>query len=163
MRGEVRVSLSTDNPQRFVAGARLFARPKGAAAGEGTPVVVDAVRGDPGLPIVAFAGVIQREQADGLRDALLEIPGSELPQLPEGEFYPFELEGLEARDPRGGRIGIVRELLDAPANDVLVVALDTGSDLLLPFVMEAVTEVHLDRGFLIIADAFLPDQTEPSG
>jgi 16S rRNA processing protein RimM len=160
MRGEVRVSPSTDNPERFKSGARLFARPKGAAAGSGTAVVVEAVRGDQSLPIVAFEGVTDREQAEALREALLEIPSSELPQLQEGEFYPFELEGMEARGRAGTRIGIVKELLDAPANDVLVLMTDEGAEVLLPFVMEAVPEVHLDEGYLVVEERFLPGETD---
>jgi 16S rRNA processing protein RimM len=161
MRGEVRVSLSTDNPERFTPGARLFARPRGAAAGAGRPLVVEVVRGDPALPIVAFEGLGAREEAGELRDHVLEIPSSELPELPEGDFYPFQLEGLEARAPAGRRVGVVRELLEAPANDVLVVTMDEGGEVLLPFVMEAVPEVHLDGRYVVVDERFLPETGEP--
>lgn len=156
------MSPSTDNPERFTAGARMFARPRGAAAGGGRLVVVDSVRGDPALPIVSFAGITHREEAEELHGALLEIPSSELPTLQEGEYYPFELEGLEARDPAGRRFGIVSELLEAPANDVLTIQLDAGRVLLVPFVMDAVPEVHLDQGYLVIEERFFAD-TEPGG
>lgn len=159
VRGEVRVAPSTDNPERFVPGSRVFARRKGAAPGEGRPLIVEGVRGGDDLPIMSF-GLTSREEAEELIGALLEVPGEELPELEEGEFYPFELEDLEARAADGSRVGVVRELLEGPANDVLVLRLDGGGEALLPFVHEVVPEVDLSGGFLVIDERYLPEHGE---
>jgi 16S rRNA processing protein RimM len=155
VRGEVRVAPSTDNPDRFIAGSRVFLRPRGAAAGEDRrPLVVAGIRGDAAFPIVEFAGVVGRDEADRLRGGVLEIPAEELADLDEDEFYAFDLEGLEARTPAGTRLGLVKELLEAPANDVLVLTLESGEELLVPFIEQAVTEVKLEQGFLVVHEDF---------
>jgi len=170
--GEVRVSPSTDNPDRFVPGARLFARPEGRAAaravpdrppdgpeapaGERRPLEIVSIRGAEGSPIVAFAGVRTRDEAAELCGWVLEVPAGALPELEPGEFYPFDLEGLTVRLPDGSEVGRVVELLDAPANDVLVVRLEAdGREHLLPFVEEAVPDVCLGDGYLVVNERFL--------
>jgi 16S rRNA processing protein RimM len=156
VRGEVRVAPSTDNPDRFVAGSRVFLRPRGAAEGEGRrPLIVAGLRGADDFPIVSFEGISGRDEAELLRGSLLEIPLSELPALSENEFYAFDLEGLQARTPAGRRVGVVKELLEGPANDVLVLTLESGGELLVPFVEPAVPEVDMAAGFLVVQEDFL--------
>jgi 16S rRNA processing protein RimM len=156
IRGEVRVVPSTDNPERFRPGSRLYARMAGGAP-SGDPhrrLEIAGVRGDAAQPIVAFRDVATRVEAEVLRQAILEVPGSDLPDLEEGEFYPYQLAGLEVRD-QGGRVrGEVVGLLDAPANDVLDLRLNDGRRHLVPFVEPAVPTVDLAGGFLVVEDAF---------
>jgi 16S rRNA processing protein RimM len=40
-------------------------------------------------------------------------------------------------------LGVVREVLERPANDVLVVTVEDGDDLLVPFTRDAVPEVDV--------------------
>jgi 16S rRNA processing protein RimM len=164
LRGEVRVAVESDNPERFVPGSRLFGRPGGPQASwpEGRiELVIDSVRGQGGDPIVAFAGVSDRDHAEALKGVVLEIPIAELPEPGEGEYYSFDVEGLEVRTPSGRRVGVVAALLEAPANDILVVATDpqptgeAGGEVLLPFVEAAVPEVDVAGGFIVVAESFL--------
>ncbi|MCZ7661850.1 MAG: ribosome maturation factor RimM [Thermoleophilia bacterium] len=169
LRGEVRVASSTDNPERFVAGALVYARParRGllGAADERTLLRIASVRGLPEEPIVAFTHVDDRDQAGALRGHVLEVPGSELPQLAEGEYYPFELEGLEVRIPGGRAVGVVEELVESPAHDLLVVQAAAEGDaepreILVPFVAEAVPEVDVSAGYLVVQARFLEPPAE---
>lgn len=152
IQGEVRVQPTTDNPERFAPGGRLYACPPGQ---ERRLLVIRSIRGDAALPIVAFAEVGTRDDAEALQGAVLEVPGDDLPDLKEGEYYPFQLAGLEVRTHGGDRVGEVVELLDAPANDVLVLQLTDGREHLVPFVEPAVPTVDLLGGFLVVEDSFL--------
>lgn len=160
LQGEVRVAVESDNPARFAPGSRLFARPERVGTGLGgerRAVVVRQVRGESGDPIVAFEGVDDRDAAEGLRGSLLEIPAAELPEPGTDEYYPFDLEGLEVRTPDGRRMGVVKALLEAPANDVLVVTPDArpGGELLLPFVMAAIPEIDVEGGYIVVVESFM--------
>ena len=154
LRGEVRIVPSTDNPERFAQGSVVYVGPPG---GELRSIEVTGIRGEATLPIVAFVGLQTRGDAEALRGLVLWVPGAELPALEEGEFYPFELEGLDVRTPAGVAIGRVEELLDAPANEVLVVRMVDGRQVLLPFVEAAVPEVDVEEGYLVVFESFLPD------
>jgi 16S rRNA processing protein RimM len=158
--GEVRVTPDSDNPERFAPGAVLHARP--ARAGLATPaapqqvrLTVEAVRGDEAYPIVAFEEVNDRDRAEALSGYLLEVPSSELPELEDGEFYPFDLQGLEARTPDGTVIGRVVEAVESPAHAILIVELAGGGEVMLPFVEVAVPTVDVAAGFLVIDPLFL--------
>jgi hypothetical protein len=86
-----------------------------------------------------------RDAAEALRGYVLEVPGSELPDLGDDEFYPFDLIGLEVRDESGVRWGRVTDAVETPAHALLVVLSDAGSapedaltvrEVLVPFVTE---------------------------
>ena len=49
---------------------------------------------------------------------MLEIRASELPELDEDEFYPFDLVGLEVRDGRGAVVGRVADVVESPAHAI---------------------------------------------
>ena len=107
VRGEVRVASSTDNPDRFVPGETVYARDarpgvirarraEAASAGDAdrVPLEIEDARGTYDNPIIAFIGIETREQAEGLRGFVLEVPGDQLPDLEDGEYYLCDLEGL---------------------------------------------------------------------
>jgi 16S rRNA processing protein RimM len=160
VRGEVRIVPDSDNPERFAEGSVVYARPArarlaGVGSAERTPLTIAAVRGEPGFPIVALAGVDGREAAEGLRGSILEVPGDELPVLTEDEFYPFDLVGLAVKDTQGVAVGRVKGVIDSPAHPVLEVGLVSGEEVLVPFVMAAVPAVVIGQGYLVVEPGFL--------
>jgi hypothetical protein len=56
---------------------------------------------------VAFAGIADREAAEGLRGLELWVPIGEVPDPPAGSYYVFELIGCRCFDERDGEIGTV--------------------------------------------------------
>jgi 16S rRNA processing protein RimM len=86
------------------------------------------------------------------RGAALEVPRDELPAPEEGEYYVFQLVGLEVQEDGGGVLGTVTEVAPGVANDVL--ELDTG--LALPLVEACVREVDLERRRILVAPGFTP-------
>jgi len=185
IQGEVRVASSTDNPDRFVPGETVYARDarpgvirarRAAAAPSGdadrVPLQIEDARGTHENPIVAFIGIDTREQAEGLRGFVLEVTGDQLPDLEDGEFYLCDLEGLEVRvatgdvtDPgRGGpadgvglqRVGVVNEAIEGVTHDILALRLDADDrEVLVPFIEEAVPEVEMAAGYLVVDRSFL--------
>jgi 16S rRNA processing protein RimM len=157
--GEVRVALSSDNPERFVAGAKLHARPgrvgiAGARLQEQVRLTIDSVRGDDDFPIVAFSEIADRGRAEAFSGYVLEIRSNELPDLDDDEYYPFDLIGVEARDSSGSVLGPVGDVLESPAHAILVVSLLSGGEALVPFVMAAVPVVDLREGYLVVDTEF---------
>ncbi len=105
---------------------------------------------------------------------MLEVPGDQLPDLEDGEYYLCDLEGLEVRvasesasepghtgpDPHGAvaprRVGIVAEAVEGVTHDILALRLDAdGREVLVPFIMDAVPEVDMAAGYLVVDPAFL--------
>ncbi len=158
--GEVRIMPDSDNPERFAPGSVFYARPRhvgvaGRRLQERVRLTIESARGGDDFPIVAFSGVGDRGAAEALRGYILEVHSSELPLLDEDEYYPFDLVGLEVRDGPGAVVGRVTEVIESPAHAILAVSLETGGESLVPFVLEAVPEVAVDAGYLVVSPAFL--------
>lgn len=144
LRGEVTVQLRTDFPeQRFAAGSQL-------RGDIGRPLVVETARPHRGALLVRFAGIADREAAAELCGCTLSIDAAELPDLDDPEeFYDHQLEGLVAVGPDGTALGTVREVVHAPASDLLVLDTEHG-DVLVPFVRAIVPHVDVAGGRLVL-------------
>jgi 16S rRNA processing protein RimM len=142
--GEVTVQVRTDFPeQRFAVGAEL-------RTDNGHTLTVETVRPHRGVLLVRFAGITGREAAADLRGGTLSVDTTELPDLTDpDEFYDHQLEGLAAVASDGAPLGRVREVVHAPASDLLVVDTARG-EVLVPFVQAIVPEVDLAGGRVVL-------------
>ncbi|TDD67990.1 ribosome maturation factor RimM [Jiangella aurantiaca] len=147
IRGEVNVEVRTDTPdERFADGAVLATDP--ARRG---PLTVLGSRWHSGRLLVAFDGVTDRTAAEGLRGILLlaEIPDDATTGDPD-EFFDHQLVGLTVVGVDGDELGVVREIIHAPSQDILSVERTGGGEALVPFVTEIVPEVDVAGSRLIV-------------
>lgn len=101
--------------------------------------------------VVAKAGGIDdRDAALALRGIELFVPRSALPEPEADEFYYQDLEGLAAFDTQGRRIGLVRQVANYGAGDLIEIAGDDGRTLILPFDKATVPVIDLEQGRLVI-------------
>jgi 16S rRNA processing protein RimM len=108
----------------------------------------------------ADATIVESKQARGrpvirldrrvARGTLLQVPRSALAPTAEGEYYVFQLVGLEAVEDGGRLLGTVTDVAPGVANDVL--ELDSG--LALPMVEECILSVDLDARRILVAPGF---------
>lgn len=90
-----------------------------------------------------FRGTDTTEHAERLRGAYIQVPEEAVAPLPRDAYYVFELEGCAVVSVEGEEIGILREVMSMPANDVFVVDTPTG-EVMIPAVRDIVVE--LDPG-----------------
>ena len=143
IRGEVKVILLTDFPERFNAGGRLRAKP---VKGEARTLRIDASRSHKSGLVVKFRDVDSLDGAEELRSAELVIDESELGELSDDSFYIFDLLGLKVTTEDGRDQGEVVEILQGGANDVYV----TSTGLCIPALKDVVARIDLDRGTMVI-------------
>jgi 16S rRNA processing protein RimM len=135
--GSFAVEQASEEPSRFEVGAKLLVN------GEEAKVVQS--KRSRGRPVIRLDREVER-------GAELEIPRSALEPLGEGEFYAFELVGLEVMDENGAALGRVAEVQPGVANDVL--ELDSGGAL--PLVDACVLQVDLKARRILVARGFAP-------
>jgi 16S rRNA processing protein RimM len=131
------VEEASEDPERFAEGATLL------VGGEAARVVESKRAG--GRPVIRLDRKVPRGTA-------IEIDRDALPEPGEGEYYAFQLVGLDVEEEGGAKLGRVTEVSTGPANDVL--ELDTG--LALPLVDACVREVDLDGGRIVVRTGFTP-------
>lgn len=147
VRGEVRVKLWNPDSELFAELDEVFA--SGPSAAPRRTLHIEGLRPHNKGPIVSFAGVRDRAAAEAMRGAELSVPRSMLPMPAPGEFYLFDLAGLEARRPDGTRLGRVRSVLSYPASDVACVETEAGL-LEVPLLSPYLVEVRLDDGVIVV-------------
>jgi 16S rRNA processing protein RimM len=108
----------------------------------GVERTIVARSGDDLRPILRLAGIDSRTAIEALRGKPLEVPTELVPEPEEDAFWVFDLIGCNV-EREGEVLGVVREVLERPANDVLVVTVEEGDDLLVPFTRDAVPEVDV--------------------
>ena len=143
IKGQVLVSLETDDPQRF---ARLA---RGYLGDTALPVGVQAFQPHKGGVILTLVGVSTRNQAELLRGQWVKIPANEAITLAEDEFFVYQIVGLTVVTPTGTVIGQVQDVLFTGANDVYVVQTPAG-ELLIPAIADVVHNVDLDTGQIVV-------------
>jgi 16S rRNA processing protein RimM len=135
LKGEVKVQSLTDNPDRLRAGSRIYAGLQ--------PLTITAAREAGGFTYLTFKGHNDRSSVEPLRHRMLQVREDELPPLPAGEYYRFQLIGLTAVDRAGVTLGTVAEVIETGANDVLRIERPDAPELLVPLLDSTVLEVDL--------------------
>jgi 16S rRNA processing protein RimM len=142
IKGEVTVEVRTDEPElRLAPGAVLATDP--ASAG---PLTIEAGRVHSGRLLLRFEGVGDRNAAEALRNTLLiaEIDPEELPEE-EDEYYDHQLIDLDVVTKDGTAVGRITEISHLPSQDLFIVERPDGSEVMIPFVQEIVTEIDLEE------------------
>lgn len=104
-----------------------------------------------GKVLLQLEGIENREKADSLRGKYLEIEREDVPALPEGRYYLFDLIGSQVETLKGEKVGEVKEVLFSPANDILVVK-KGKKEFLIPFIKNVVKEIDLEKKLIFVED-----------
>ena len=143
LKGEVKVQVATDFPERFAPGNVLYLNR--------CPLEIERSRTYKGLLLVKFAAVDSIEDASKLIKQDLAVPVSMLRRLPEGEYYTFQLIGLDVQNTGGRHLGRIEDIVTTESNDVYVVKSERG-EMLIPAIEDVVKRIDLERGVVIIEE-----------
>lgn len=148
LKGEVSLEIRTDIPQtRLVPGATFEVDGDGVG-----PLTLTRAREQGGRWYATFAEITTREAAEAARGFVLVIEGAESDE--EGAWFVHELVGLRVERPDGSAVGEVVELLDLPAQDVLVVRQPSGHRAMIPFIEAFVPDVDVPGGRVVVTPPF---------
>ncbi|MCL5103987.1 MAG: ribosome maturation factor RimM [Armatimonadetes bacterium] len=153
LRGEVKVIVLTDFPERFGAGNEITIR---IDDDKRRKVRIDASRPNKGGLTIKLKGIETRNDAEELRDSEVVIDQSELAELPSDRFYVFDIIGLKVVTDDGRELGEVADVLQGGANDVYV----TSTGLYIPAIKDVVTKIDIKAGLMVIRPmpGLLPDE-----
>lgn len=97
-----------------------------------------------------FQGVVTRDDAEKLRNARLVVRRDEMMPLPERHYYVFDLIGMNVKTVAGEHVGILREVLSGPGNDVYVIRREGRPEALIPAVGHIVRQIDVQGRQMII-------------
>jgi len=128
LKGELKVHPLTDNPGRFAPGGKVWVL---SPDGETQAFTVRHVGEHKGNLKVLFDGIGSIEEAERFRGRELFVPEDEVPPLPEGEYYHYQILGLDVYTHGGRLLGTVKDIFTAGEKDVYVVS-GRGREHLIP-------------------------------
>lgn len=142
VRGDLRVLPETERPAMFRKLKKLF-------LGSRT-YDVRSSRPHKNVYIIHLAGVEDRNRAEPLVGTPVEIPAAELPKLPEGEYYYFQLIGLTVVSDTGDTVGTLTEIIETGANNVYVVKTVEGKEIYLPAIPSCILSVQPEEKMMTV-------------
>jgi len=154
VRGELKVRLFTDIPDRFAHLASVHLDPDYRC------LEIERVRPYKGeMIILKLRGIDDANTAETLCGQRLLIPADQLARLPVGSYYQHDILGLAVLLPDGRPLGQIVDILQTGSNDVYVVREPDGRQALIPAIREVVRQVDLVHHTMSIEP--LPGLLEP--
>ena len=141
IRGEVKVEVVTDFPERFAPRKIVYLNT--------SPLEIESCHPHKQHLVVKLATIDSVEDAEKLRGQDLTIPPSELYPLPEGQYYTFQIIGLKVVTTEGELLGHITEIMTTGSNDVYIVEGKRG-EILIPAIEDVVKSIDLAKGKMVI-------------
>lgn len=146
LKGEVVVEMLTDFPGRFFEGLSVRLDGAGDATRKGR---ITRVRPQRDRLLITFEEISDVAAADQLRNVELSVDRADVAPRPEGYVYHWEIEGAEAFDVSGRRLGRVAGLSDVGGRSLLVLETPAGPRDV-PFSRPIVVSVDVAGGRIVL-------------
>lgn len=130
----IRVQVLTDFPERFAAGNSVYVEFFDNAPKK---FQIEESFQDKSGWLVKLVNFDTPEVCEVLQKKYLYVPESDLTPLPEHVYYVHDLIGSEVVI-ENETVGTIQDVLQMPANDVYVVLLHSGKELLVPALKETI-------------------------
>ena len=140
--GEATVQVQTDDPDvRFKVGAKL-------SLDNGKDLTIRSARWHNQILLLAFDGIIDRNQIEELRDQMISAE-VDITSLSPGEYHYQQLLGCQVFLQSNELIGEVDEIVKLPGQDLLSVARN-GKKVLIPMVKKIIISIDVSTKKIVV-------------
>jgi 16S rRNA processing protein RimM len=140
--GEATVQVQTDDPDvRFKVGAKL-------SLDNGKDLTIRSARWHNQILLLAFDGIIDRNQIEELRDQMISAE-VDITSLSPGEYHYQQLLGCQVFLQSNELIGEVDEIVKLPGQDLLSVA-KNGKKVLIPMVKKIIISIDVSAKKIVV-------------
>ncbi len=144
--GEMVMELLTDFPERISKEKKVY-------LGEEYIISkIKTVRNSSGGSLVRLENIKNREAAQKLRNIVVYVRSDEIPNLPLGVFYHYQVIGLVVYNADKIRLGIIIDIISTGSNDVYVIKPDDENEkeILLPAITSVILEIDLKKRMMVV-------------
>lgn len=143
VRGDVRIVPLTDFPDRFYDLQDVFVDEVGQ-------LKLESARQHKKFILLKFAEIDSINDVERLRGKLIKIKREDVVKLPEGQYYIFDIIGLNVFTEEGNLLGTITDVLQPGSNDVYVVKQQDQSELLIPAIKEVVKKIDIPGKKMVV-------------
>jgi 16S rRNA processing protein RimM len=146
VRGEVKVFPTTDDVKRFKKLKSVILD----TGKENIELEIESVKFFKQFAILKFKGIDDINDVQKYRQKSLYVTRDKAVRLNRDEYFIADLIDLKVIDENDEEIGVLTDVMQTGANDVYVIRMNDGRELLLPAIKECVLKVDIDAGFVKI-------------
>jgi len=142
IKGEVKVFPTTDDPGRY----RELKEVVLDTGKQKLTMEIEGVKFFKNMVIVKFKGIDDINDVEHYKGAKLFVTRENAVELGEDEYFFADLVGLCVKTDEGETLGELTDIMQTGANDVYVVKLESGGELLVPAIRDCIRRVDLMAG-----------------
>lgn len=146
IRGEVKVFPTTDDPARFKRLKEVIME----TGREQITLQIEGVKFFKQFVILKFRGMDSIEAVEKYRQNSLFVTRQNAVRLSRDEYFIADLIGLKVIDEEDRQVGTLLDVIETGANDVYVIDMTDGRELLLPAIKQCVLKVDVEEGWIRI-------------
>lgn len=144
IKGEFRIMIDSDEPSQYEGLAEVFFKKKEAYL---PYKVIELNFVSVFEAILSIEGIDHRSASEMMVNQEIYLPIELLPELSERGFYYHDIIGFKAWDEKLGYLGIIVDILESPAQDLIQIDYQT-KELLIPIVDEFITSTDFDKSVI---------------
>lgn len=144
VRGDIRILPLTEKPEQFLKLNYLL-------LDNGQQLRIVNVRFHKKMILASAEEITSMNEAELLRGKNVSIFSEDLPPLEEGRFYVSDLLGLKVSLEDGKELGRLKDIISTGNNDVYVIEVPGGKDILLPALKIYVKKIDLNEKLIVVS------------
>lgn len=146
IKGFVKVNPWVNDVMRFEKLKKVYIKIRN----EHKELEIEEVKYHKNQVLLKFKGIDTIEQAEIIRNAIIEIDRENAIPLEKGEYFIADLLELEVFTDEGEKLGILDDIYNTGSKDIYVVKNELGKTILLPGIKDVIKEVDVDNKRIIV-------------
>lgn len=146
LKGEVKVFPTTDDINRFKSLKEVIMD----TGKEKKTLEIVGVKFFKKFAILKFKGIDDINMVEQYKSFPLYVTRENAVPLEEDEYFIADLIGLEIIDESSSKIGVLTDILETGANDVYVVTMEDGKEILLPAIKDCILKINVNEKTIMI-------------
>ena len=141
IKGEVKVFPTTDNVKRFKKNMEIILD----TGKENIQLTVESVKFFKQFVILKFKGIDNINDIEKYKTKSLYVTRANAVRLRKDEYFIADLLGVDVWEDNDEKLGVLKDVIETGANDVYVIALEDGKELLIPAIKECILDVDVEN------------------
>ena len=146
VRGEVKVFPTTDDPARFKKLKNVILD----TGKEKLELEIAGVKFFKNMVILKFKGIDDINDVEKYRKKSLYVTRENAVKLKKDEYFIADLIGMKVSTDEGEELGTLSDVMQTGANDVYVISMTDGEEVLIPAIRDCNRDVDVEQGQMCV-------------
>ncbi len=112
--------------------------------------MIEEVKYHKNMVLIKFKGIDKVEDAECLRNGILEVERKDAAKLEKDSYYIADLIGMQVYTDDGKTLGVLDDIYNTGSNDIYVIKTEEYKQILLPAIKDVIKEISLEENKIIV-------------